>query len=256
MLPIIPPSAWKSWRLAVIIIPWESVCINILFNSYITFRDAMRAKFVVIVLLIAVIAGLLVVTSAGNSLFGNIDVFRGLSSFLNIGSKDHFQMQLVANKDAFIGKSFELSNTTMYLNGICVGSVYVFGANIAKEGRCDILLEGVKGKVEYSSIGTLEGSIEAGQVQLDGSVIAPASDRRVRFSVVPTDMFVSNYNSNSVSLPVVTGEVTRFKEDGSQDQLKTLIDEKVEIFNYIGNVRLNVNHVVLSGFATKVNWFS
>lgn len=216
----------------------------------------MRAKIVVIVLLVMVIAGFLVVGPMSNSLFGNIDVFRGLSSLLAFGSKDHFQMQLVANKDAFVGKVFELSNTTMQLNGICVGSVYVFGANIAKEGRCSILLEQVKGKVEYSSIGTLEAAIEAGQVQLDGSVILPANDRRVRFSVVPTDMFVSNYNANSISLPAATGEVKKFKEDGSQDQLKTLIDEKVEIFNYIGNARLNVNHMILSGFATKVNWFS
>jgi len=216
----------------------------------------MRSKIVVIVLLIMVIAGFLVAGPMGNNLFGNVDVFRGLSSLLAIGSKDHFQIQMVANKDAFIGKLFELSNTSVYLNGICVGSVYVFGANIVKEGRCSILLEEVKGKVEYSSIGTLEGSIEAGQVNLDGSVIAPASDRRVRFSVVPTDMFISNYNSNIISLPTVTGEVKKFKADGSQDQLKTLIDEKIEIFNYIGNARLNVNHMVLSGFATKVNWFS
>jgi len=215
----------------------------------------MRAKIVLVVLLVMLIAGLLVFTPVGNNVFGGISL-PGLSSFLNFGSKEQFQMQLAANKDAFVGKTFDLSNTTMHLNGICVGSVYVFGANIAKEGRCNMLVEQVKGRLEYSSIGTIEAAIEGSQVTLDGLVMAPANDKKVKFSIVPTDLFISSYNSNVVSLTSVTGEVKKFKSDGSQDQLKILTNEKVEISNYAGNVRLISNDIILSGFASKINWFS
>ena len=217
----------------------------------------MRLKIVLVILLVMLIAGLLVLTPVGNNIFGVGSIsLPGLSSLINFGSQERFQMQLVANKDAFAGKAFEVTNTTVYVKGLCVGSVYVFGANIAKEGRCDISVENAKGKVEYSSIGTVEAAIEGGQVALDGSFISPANDRKVRFSIVPNELFISNYNSNGVSLAAVTGEIRKFKSDGSQDQLKILTNEKVEILGYIGNARLINNDMVLSGFASKVNWFS
>ncbi len=216
----------------------------------------MRAKIILIALLLIVIAGLLVATPVGNNLFGNTNVLPGLTSLLDFGPKGYFPMQLVANKDAFIGKSFELSNTTLQLSGICTGSVYAFGANIAKEGKCTIFIEQAAGKVEYSSIGTIEASIDASQLSLDGSVIVPTNDKRVRFSVVPSELYIEIYKAYSVSLPAVTGEIKRFKLDGNEDQIKNLNNEKVEITNYIGNVRSSSNDMVLSGSATKVNWFS
>ena len=216
----------------------------------------MHTKIILIALLLILIAGLLVATSVGNNLFGNTNVLPGLASLLNFGPKEYYHMQLVANKEAFAGKSFELSNTTLQLSGICLGYVYAFGANIAKEGRCSIFVEQAAGKVEYSSIGTIEASIDASQLSLDNSVIVPTNDKRVRFSVVPSELYIERYSAYTVSLPAVTGEVKRFKSDGNQDQIKNLDNEKVEITNYIGNVRLSLNDMVLSGSATKVNWFS
>jgi len=216
----------------------------------------MRIKIVLTILLIIVVASLLVITPSGRNLIGNLDTLPGLSSLVNLGPKEYFQMQLVANKEAFSGKTFEITNSTLQISGLCVGFVYVFGANIEKDGTCTIIAEDAKGKVEYSSIGTMEGSIETRQVSLDNSVVIPSGDKRVRFTVVPSDMYLSNYNSNSVSLPSVVGEIKKFKVDGTDDQVKVLSAEKVEIQNYLGNVRLSFNNLILSGFATKVNWFS
>ena len=216
----------------------------------------MRTKIILIVLLIGLIVGLLALTPIGKNLTSGVNVVPGLSGLLTFGPQEYFQMQLVAKKDAFAGKPFELFNTSLHLNGVCIGSVYVFGANIAKEGRCDIKMDGVRGKLEYSTIDTIEATLEADQVTLDGIAILPANDKKVIFSVVPTELYISNYKSNLVSLPSVTGEVKRFKPEGTIDQVKTLTNEKVEISSYAGNVRLLSIDIVLSGVATKVNWFS
>lgn len=215
----------------------------------------MRAKLLLIVVLIGVITGLLVVMPGTNNLFKGTEILPGLSSLLTFGPKEYFQLQFVANRDAYLTRTFDISNTTLYMNGICIGTVYVFGASIAKDGRCEITLEEVNGKVEYSSIGTIEVTVEAKVANADGSLILPANDRRVRVSLAPNEVFISNYNTNFLSVPAANGDIRKFKPDGAVDQTKTLISEKVEITNYIGSVRLIGNDMVLNGVATKVNWF-
>lgn len=217
----------------------------------------MNLKILFAVVLIIVIAGLFVLLPTGKPLIGNIDIsLPGLAALINLGSKDYFQMQLVANKEAFTGKTFDLGNTSIQVSGLCAGFVNIYGANIQKDARCTISADQVRGKLEYSTIGTIDVNIEASYVNMDGSIIVPGNDRRVRFSVIPSDLYIANYNPLLVSLPSVTGELKKFKADGTDDQTKVLNSEKVEITSYIGNVRLSFNNIVLSGFATKVNWFS
>ena len=217
----------------------------------------MRSKLLVIVLLLVVIAGLLVLTPVGSTLFGG-EILSGLSSLVDFGgvSDELFQMQLAAIKESFSGYTFELKNTSLQVTGLCIGYVNVFGANHLKDTRCSIYAEGVRGKIQYSNIGTLEASIEADSFTLDNSLIIPSKDKKVVFSIVPSDFFIASYDANSVSLPAVTGEVKKFRPDGSEDQVKNLVTENIKITNYIGNVRLTANTIVLNGFASKVSWFN
>lgn len=217
----------------------------------------MRLRPLIIVLLLVVIAGLIVTTSAGSTLLGT-DILPGLSSLVDFGSGSNelFQMQSAVLKGGFSGYTFELKNTSLQVTGLCVGYVSVFGANHLKDTRCSIFADGAKGKLQYSNIGTLEATIEADSLTLDNSLIIPSRDKRVVFSIVPSDFFLSNYDARSISLPAVTGEVKKFKSDGSEDQVKNLVTESIKITNYIGNVRLTSNTIILNGFASKVNWFS
>ena len=212
----------------------------------------MRAKILLVVFLLLLIAGLLVLTPVGKNFFGNM---QSLSSLLSFGPNQYFQMQMIANKNNFIGYAFEVSNTTVSTAGLCAGYAQIFGSSHFKDSRCNIIADGAKGKLTFTDVGTIDVDLEASQVTLDNTIIVPLSDKRIKFSVIPTDLYIADYHTFSISLPAIYGEIKRFKLDGSQDQVKTLTGEKVEITKYAGNVRISLNDMVLSGSATKINWF-
>lgn len=174
-------------------------------------------------------------------------------------SGNYFTVILSADKTAFYGQSYQVENSSLTAYGICRGTVTLDSVVLEKSTRCEIKLDNANGKFEYTSAGSIRGTLSVTRAVIDDVVFSPADPAKglkVEFDALPIEFLLTGLNENRVSLSKVNGEIKKLKEDGSIDQVKNLKDEQVEITNFLGNIRLSGDTVTLSGFATKVNWFT
>ncbi len=216
----------------------------------------MRVKPIILGILILAVVALALFTQPMYDLIGTSGVtLPGLLTLITPQSGEYRQILLIANKDALSGQNFPISNSTVETSGLCIGLVNVFGANLQMDRRCDIRLDQGAGQMAYSTIGTIEASTQAVKAEIDGQIFTPTNNKKVSFSILPNDLLLTDLSLSKLTLSSVTGEIKRYKADGSEDQVKNLNNEKVEITNFRGTISLSKNTIVLNGFATKVNWF-
>jgi hypothetical protein len=203
-------------------------------------------------ILILGIVGLLLYTDAGKktlSLF-KIPQFKKITP---TPTGAQFSITLNSNKEAFYSQMYTVTNSTFVANGICRQFIQINDLVLQKgETRCSVALAGFSGKVEYTSAGSVVASGESSSMFLDGSAYSSSKPIKVDLEVIPFTSTVDGLYKQKISLPSVSGSITRFKEDGSIKSVVYLSNNSLEISNFAGSLNLENETAILSGIANSV----
>lgn len=205
------------------------------------------------------IVGLLFATDIGNKYaqFLGSKVGSFLSAILNMnlaGNGESFRILLAADKDAFYGQSYGVTNSSLRVAGICQSSITV-GNTVMQIGgqRCTVEAQKAQGKFEYTASGSIKfaGTAE-GLVVNDYPFLSTGKSMDVSFEVIPQDGFsLSSFTQSSMQLSSVTGSVNSWKGD-TQLSIDNLSNSAITVSNFNGNMNSDGTSVVLVGLASSV----
>jgi len=203
-------------------------------------------------ILILGIVGLLLYTDAGKK---TLSLFK-LPQFIKTAPKPtgaQFSIILNSNKEAFYSQIYEVTNSTFAASGICRQFMEINDLVLQKvETRCSVILNSFSGKVEYTTAGSIIASGESGSIILDDSAYSSSKPIRVDLEVIPFTSAVDSLYKQKVSLPSVSGSITRFKEDGSVKSVTYLSSNPLEISNFAGSLKLENETAILTGMTNSV----
>jgi hypothetical protein len=197
------------------------------------------------------IIGLIVLTSQGRDFVNKLGGFLAeIIPSLNIPTGTNFPFQLTINKEKLNGFSLNLVNGSVQVSGVFVDNIEI--GNILRE---KVLKEGslstnnFKGKVDFTNSGTVKLSGEVNSIIIDGELTRAISGTlTIETEITPTEYFVRPITLNSIKLPSVYGEVKR-TSDGA---IQPLINETLEISNFIGNFQLVNNSAIVQGSTNQI----
>jgi len=203
-------------------------------------------------ILILGIVGLLLYTDAGKK---TLSLFK-LPQFIKTTPKPtgpQFSITLNSNKEAFYSKMYTVTNSTFTANGICRQFIQINDLVLQKgETRCSVTLAGFSGKVEYTNAGSVVASGESSSIFLDDFAYSSSKPIKVDLEVMPSTSMVDSVYQQKISIPSVSGSVTRFKEDGSVKSVVYLSNNSLEISNFAGSLKLENETAILSGITNSV----
>lgn len=210
----------------------------------------MRWKALLAVLTILVIIGLLVLTPQGKNLLSKFGI--DLSGFLALVkppvASNYFPFSLTVNKTSISEMSFNLKDGNVRVNGTYVDDIIV-GNSIrekkTKRGHVD--LSGFEGTVYVANTIKILG--ETKSIVLEGEVTR-AIDKtlRVQIEIYPVTYFVAPITENKIKLSSIDGKLERLGEGAIQP----LRNDTIEINNFIGNLELEDNLILLTGSTTQI----
>jgi hypothetical protein len=205
------------------------------------------------------ILGLLFATDIGNKYaqFLGAKVGSFLSAILNIdlgGGGESFRVLLTADKNAFYGQSYEVSNSSLRASGVCQSSVTV-GSTVMQIGgqRCSIEAQKAQGRFEYTASGSVRfAGTSEGLVVNDYPFLSTGKSFAVSFEVIPTDGFsLSDLSQSKIQLSSVTGSIESWKGE-TRLSIDNLVSS-LTISNFIGDISLDGNTITLIGLASSVS---
>jgi len=174
-------------------------------------------------------------------------------------SGDGFKIVLDANREAFEGQEYDLTNSSVYIKGVCVEAVKVDGVGIAKGLKdCEIEITETKGTIKYTEGATLIYTGSTKHMEVDEQVYEPASEDenkqlKVSFEVIPKQALVTDLAEVKITLESVDGDIKRFNPDNTFKSEENLEKEKVEISGFEGYFKVdNSNIITLQGDAVSV----
>ncbi len=229
----------------------------------------MKWKIWTIAFLVLAILGLLFFSRQGNnyleflrSRINNLISGLGILPSLNFGSA-YFNMQLSSDKESFKQISFNLENSYVLAEGLCVGNIKAGNIILEKSGKsCKVKLEKGNGKVEFTIANTALFEVSSPSVVIDELNYLPTdSELNLNFEILPSKLTLSYAKSSKLNLNILFGDVKKLKEDGTLDIFKNLYNESIEISNFLGSIELNDNNYQLRGTSTQIkginfNWFA
>jgi hypothetical protein len=203
-------------------------------------------------ILILGIVGLLLYTDAGKK---TLSLFK-IPQFIKATPTPtgaQFSITLNSNTEAFYSQMYAVTNSTFVANGICRQFIELNDLVLQKGGtRCSIILGSLSGKVEYTNAGSVVASGESSSIVLDDSAYSSSKPIKVDLEVIPFTSVVDSLYKQKISLPSVSGTITRFKEDGSIKSVVYLSNNSLEISNFAGSLKLENETAILSGIANSV----
>ncbi len=203
-------------------------------------------------ILILGIVGLLLYTDAGKK---TLSLFK-IPQFIKTNPTPtgaQFSITLNSNKEAFYSQMYTVTNSTFVANGICRQFIEINDLVLQKGAtRCSVILGGFSGKVEYTNAGSVVASGESSSIVLDDSAYSSSKPIKVDLEVIPFTSVVDSLYKQKISLPSVSGTITRFKEDGSIKSVVYLSNNSLEISNFAGSLKLENETVILTGITNSV----
>ncbi|MBI5871895.1 hypothetical protein HZB88_02315 [archaeon] len=164
-----------------------------------------------------------------------------------------FSISLNSNIDAFYSQLYKVTNSSFAANGICRQSIKLNELVLQKEAtRCDAILSGFSGTFDYTKAGSIVLSGESSVIFIDDSTYSSSKPIQVELEVIPFKFTLEGLSQQKISLPSVSGDVDRLKEDGSVKAVVYLANNSLEISNFLGSLKLENGTAILNGMANSV----
>jgi len=218
----------------------------------------MNWKALLAVLITVGIIGLLMATDIGknysqlmSSTVGNF--FSGILDRY-MGGGEEFSILLDADKNAFYGQTYSVSNVTVSADGICQSSVTVGNTVMPLEGKlCSVEARNAKGQFEFTAGGSVKFAGVADMMVVDGYPFLPtAGSFEANFEVIPTtDFELKGLEQTKIRLNSVSGSIQGTKGE-TQLSIDNLGGGRLEVSNFNGDLKLDGESMLLVGLATSV----
>jgi len=235
-------------------------------------RGKMNWKVLLAVFVIIAIGVLLMQTEGGRTYFGQaldalkVKVGNFFSSAFNaknifgqqMPSGEAFQISLNVDKKAFLGQTYDVSNSSIHVSGVCIDSVKIGNILLRKESSdCEIEMQTAEGTLEYTESGTVKFSGTTPELVADKSRFTNPADAtekamKVSFEVLPKNFILAGLVQPKISLISVDGTLERLSSDGSIKSHEELKSENLEIGGFVGYLKLENSNINLQGSAVSV----
>jgi len=203
----------------------------------------MRWKLVLVALIIVGILGVMFFSDTGITYF---DVLKGsVGNFFAVvfkwGPPSRFYVTLTADKEIFYGQVYKISNASF--SGFGTAKQITINKASSPVNQIDVDVQGIKGSFEMTRQRSVKISGDANNIVLN---TFPFSSVNIFIDMVPTDFSLSQFSQDKFVFPSVTGQI-KTEEGWSKD----LNDAYVEIYGFVGTLRLAGDNMVLEGLTTK-----
>jgi len=229
----------------------------------------MNLKAVLAVVIIIAIGVMLTQTDSGKEYFGSSLEFlkAKVGSFMAdaftyggiFGQKMPegltFQMSLTASRQSFFDQNYTVSNTSLAVSGVCVSDVRIGSTLLQKEtAECAMEAPAVDGLFEYTAMGSVRFTGEAGELTLDGTKYTAIDGKaqQIAFEVAPLSFSVDKIALPLLTLQATEGTLKRLTADGAVKSSEELAGEKLEIGGFMGFLKLDNSNILLQGSAVFV----
>lgn len=203
-------------------------------------------------ILVLGIVGLLLYTDAGKKTLSLFKIPQ-FTKTVPATTGPQFSITLSSNKEAFYSQMYTVTNSTFTANGICKQFIEINDLVLQKGAtRCNVILGGFSGKVEYTNAGSVVASGESSSIILDDSAYSSSKPIKIDLEVIPFTSMVDGVSKQKISLSSVSGSITRFKEDGSVKSVVYLSNNSLEISNFAGSLGLENETAILTGMTNSV----
>lgn len=223
----------------------------------------MRWKVLLSLFVIIALVGLLLTTDVGRVYADFLriragEAISGLQKYIPFFPRQplgqSFEIILTADKGAFYGQVYALTNSSFSASGVRKSDVRVGNVLLSKIGvECEVGVESMRGKFDYTVDGVVKLSGSSSGVVVDGVKYAPTDkDLGFEFELVPLSMQLTGIEQDRLLLESVTGSIERLKEDGGVKSTENLYAERLEISGFVGYMKLEATTVVLRGWVNSV----
>jgi hypothetical protein len=219
----------------------------------------MNWKSLLAVFIIVAILGLLMVTDVGQKYTQYLSTRVGsfLSSVLDLDffqGGESFKVLLETDSAAFYGQSYEVSNSSMYVSGICQSSVTVGKTIMQMSGkRCTVQVNNAKGRFDYTVGGSVKLTGKAEMLTVnDYPFLSTGEPFEVSFEVIPIEDFnLAGISQNKIELDSVSGSVKGWKGDTVLN-IDNLSNDGITISKFNGDIKMEGDVILLVGLANSV----
>lgn len=218
-----------------------------------------RWKALLAVVVIVAIVGLLYTSDTGKDYVDLLTNTLGnfVANFPLVGMQpgSEFFMELTTMKESFFGQSYKVENATLRVSGICQGTMVIGDIVMSREEKdCFIQIENLQGQFEYSAGGVVRADGKANFVTVDGYSYVPAErELSVKVEVIPVEeLLLTGLSQRNIALDSVTGGIERRDEEGNIKSTEELKNEKMTIINFVGQLELEEESIILSGLTGAV----
>ncbi len=193
------------------------------------------------------ILGLLFYTDAGKKTLSLFNLGQFIKT-VPTSAGPQFPINLNSNIDAFYSQIYEVTNSSIVVNGICKQMIKLNDMIRQTDNtRCGIVLTSFSGSFDYTTAGSIALSGESQNIILDDDVWYSAKPIKIELEVIPSDFILTNLIQNKISLTSVSGSIVR-GDKGSE----IMTNSPLEIGNFAGSLRLENGTAILSGMTNSV----
>jgi len=215
----------------------------------------MRWKALLAAVIILGIVSFLLISETGQKYFQFLR--EGVGNFVSIilrrtqPSGEVFRTLLEVNKEAFYGQTYNLDDSDFSISGF-YSSIKIGNLEITKktEKGVSISIKQVDGLFEYTKEGSVRFTGDSSYIEIDDDIYSSANPFRIELEIVPLELSLTNLVQGKIILSSVTGEIKRFYDE-KVDSV-SLINSKLEIDNFKGELRLSEGKINLEGMTSSV----
>jgi len=215
----------------------------------------MRWKALFAAVIILGIVGFLLISETGQKYLQFLR--EGVGNFISVilrrtqPSGEVFEIVLKSNKEAFHDQSYNLDDSDFSISGF-YSSIKIGDLEINKKAEkiVSISLKEVDGLFEYTKEGSVKFSGDSNYIEIDDDIYSSAKVFRIELEIIPLEFSLTNLVEGKITLSSVTGEIKRFYDE-KVDSV-SLINSKIEIDNFKGELKLTENEISLEGMAGSV----
>lgn len=221
----------------------------------------MKFKLLLAVVVVILIVGVVFFTDTGRQyaeIIKNKIVETGGFIF-NSGPKKSFNIALQvdsSNRRYFYGQKYDAASSSLKASSIYNSIKIDGGEEKTGDNRFDMEIRGFKGSFELTNIDTVKIVGEANYIKIGDYERSREQPYQIEIEAIvfgcsPACSFTAESVTSNLVFPSLTGDVTKLKSDGSVDQIKYLVDEKLEVEGFMGNFEFK-DSIKLIGNATQV----
>jgi hypothetical protein len=209
-------------------------------------------KLILAVVLIIAIGGFLFFTGIGSQFVSQLGIGSLTAFFVKQAPTSTFSFTLNAQKEAFYGQQYKLTNSSLEISGIYqyihVGTIYLE----SKEGKTiTVVVKNLSGTFEYGTAGSIIVKGTTTYAEIGGIAASPEKTINIEMEIIPSDFVLASLSQNPISFGGISGSLQRM--NGNNLDTVNLVNNKLTINYFSGSLSMKTDgSTVLEGSASSI----